>query len=109
MAEMLDLVWKLVKPLPAGFPHVKRRKSIHPAVGSVKIENKAHRHHTKCLNKAEVPVGGLSPVESENIQRKHNTVSEDFYPEYSFKVLKNTNPQSCDFSVSQWTEMTLVL
>lgn len=58
MAEMLDLVWDLLQPLPAGFPHVKGRKSVHPAVGSVKIENKAHIHHMKGFNKAEVRVGG---------------------------------------------------
>lgn len=109
MAEMLDLVWDLLQPLPAGFPHVKGRKSVHPAVRSVKIENKAHIHHMKGFNKAEVRVGGLSPVESKNIQRKCNTVSEDFYPEYSFKIPKNIDTQSCDFSVSQWIEMTLVL
>lgn len=99
MAEMLDLVWHLLKPLPAGFPHVKGRKSIHPAVGSVGIGNEAHTHPAQGLNKAEVPVGGLSPVESENTQRKQGTGSEAFYPEHSFTILKSTNTRSWDFSV----------
>lgn len=52
------------------------------------------------LNKAEVPVGGLSPVESVTVHtEKTGTMNEDFYPEHSFKILKNIDTQSCDFSL----------
>lgn len=45
MAEMLDLVWDLLQPLPAGFPHVKGRKSVHPAVGSVNRKQGTYTPH----------------------------------------------------------------
>ena len=71
MSGILESGWNLLKtPLSCSFSHIKGGKSIHRVAASAEIESKVNRNHTKGLNKAEAPVGGLSPVDPENTQRE---------------------------------------
>lgn len=55
------------------------------------MENKVNTKPCEEVLTAYIPVGGLSPVESAETQRKSDTVSKDFYPEYFLKILRNTD------------------